>query len=262
MIHIYLHFSHRCQEKQVLEQLLPALEKYRVQLTDCHKNADFLFAIGDDGHFLHTLRTFKFSETITFVGISHTKKTNFYTTYSIDQIDHVIQTILSHPTPTAHELLKVRIDDSKDLFSINEISVRSSIIKAIAINVSIDDTPFEHFVGDGIIVSTPTGSTGYNHSVGGAVIDPNLELIQMTKIAPINTNQHKTFQAPLCLSRDRKLTLEVIQDGNDLPIIGIDNEAYPINTTKNIQIELSNRCVKLLSQTNDAYIHQLKHLFL
>lgn len=262
MLTVYLYFSHRCQEEDVLQKLAPIIERYDVTLTDKMKEADYIFSIGDDGHFLHTLRTCKFREDVVFVGISQTEETNFYTTYGIHQLEEVVQTITDHPTLTEHELLKVQIDDSKDLYAINEVSVRSSIIKAIAINVSIDQTPFEHFVGDGIIISTPTGSTGYNHSVGGAVIDPDLDLLQMTKIAPINTNEHKTFQAPLCLSRNRKVTLEVIQDGNDFPIIGIDNEAYPVNTTKHIHVELSNRNVTLLFQTNDAYIHRLKHLFL
>lgn len=261
-MNIYLHFSHPKQEESVRSELNDIIKDYTLTIIDDRKKADYIFAIGDDGHFLHTLRICKFDENVVFVGISETEETNFYSTYGIHQLKEIIQTITECPTFVQHELLKACIDDSKDLYAINEISVRSSIIKAIAINVAIDNLPFEYFIGDGIIVSTPTGSTGYNHSVGGAVIDPELELLQMTKIAPINTNKHKTLQASLCLSRKRKISLEVIQDGNDWPIIGIDNEAYPVNTTKHIHIELSHRKVTVLSASNNAYIYKIKELFL
>src|SRR5699024_10581233 len=102
----------------------------------------------------------------------------------------------------------------------------SAIIKTIALDVYIDDLYFETFRGDGLIISTPTGSTGYNKSTRGAVIDPKIPCYQVSELASLNNNRYRTLGSSFILSKNRTLTLEVVQDGNNFPIIGLDNEAY------------------------------------
>ncbi|CRH21666.1 putative inorganic polyphosphate/ATP-NAD kinase (fragment) [Carnobacterium maltaromaticum] len=75
-------------------------------------------------------------------------------------------------------------------------------------DVYIKDELFERFRGDGICVSTPTGSTAYNKSVGGAVIHPRLEAIQLTEIASINNRVFRTLSSPLIVARDEWIKLK------------------------------------------------------
>ncbi len=71
----------------------------------------------------------------------------------------------------------------------------------MAIDVFIDDLHFETFRGDGIIVSTPTGSTGYNKSVHGAVVDPLLPCFQVSELASLNSNRYRTLGSPFSFER-------------------------------------------------------------
>ena len=75
-------------------------------------------------------------------------------------------------------------------------------------DVYINDLHFETFRGDGLIVSTPTGSTGYNKSVHGAIVDPKLTCMQITELGSLNNNQYRTLGSPFILS-DKTLTLVV-----------------------------------------------------
>ncbi|MFP3394548.1 NAD(+) kinase, partial [Brevibacillus sp. SIMBA_076] len=70
-----------------------------------------------------------------------------------------------------YPLLSSSINESTPLLCLNEASIKSSIIKSLAIEVYIDDLHFETFRGDGMVVSTTTGSTAYNKSLSGAVVD-------------------------------------------------------------------------------------------
>ena len=59
-------------------------------------------------------------------------------------------------------------------------------------DIIINHVPFERFRGDGVTVSTPTGSTAYNKSLGGAVLHPTIEALQLTEIASLNNRVYRT----------------------------------------------------------------------
>src|SRR5699024_8452364 len=140
--------------------------------------------------------------------------------------------------------------------------IRSTIIKSIVIDVHIDDLHFETFRGDGLVVATPTGSTGYNKSTQGAVIDPKIPCFQVSEIASLNNNRYRTLGSSFVLSKERTLTMEVVQDGNDYPIIGMDNEAYPIRSIQNLTVNLSDKLIKTVKLKNNSYWNRVKRTFL
>lgn len=74
----------------------------------------------------------------------------------------------------------------------------------MAADVCLNDVLFESLRGDGLSVSTPTGSTAYNKSLGGAVLHPTIEALQLTEIASLNNRVYRTLGVPsLCLSMRR-----------------------------------------------------------
>src|SRR5690625_6368399 len=125
-------------------------------------------------------------------------------------------------------VIDVQVNGESSFHCLNEVSIRSTIIKTIVIDVSIDDQYFETFRGDGLIVATPTGSTGYSKSIHGAVIDPLIPSFQVSELASLNNNRYRTLGSSFVFIKDRKITLDVVQDGNDYPVIRLDNEAYSI----------------------------------
>jgi len=161
-----------------------------------------------------------------------------------------------------YPLLEVTIDEHRPFYCLNEFSIRSNIIRTFVLDVIIDGRLFEVFLGDGLIISTPTGSTAYNKSVNGAVVDPLLECYQVTELASVNNNKYRTLGSSFILSGDRKLRLRVHQDGNDFPLMAADNEAQGIRQVENIDIQLSKKTIKTVKLKDNSFWEKVQRIFL
>src|SRR5699024_5266815 len=159
-------------------------------------------------------------------------------------------------------LIDVQVNGNTSFHCLNEVSVRSTIIKSIVIDVFIDDKHFEAFRGDGLVVATPTGSTGYSKSTHGAVIDRLTPCCQVTDVASYTINDDRSLGSSFVSSQDRKLRLEIVQDGNDHPIVGLDNEAYSIRNIQDINVSLSDKVIKTVKLKNNSYWDRVKRTFL
>lgn len=236
--------------------------KYGFQLVEDPAEANIIVSIGSDGTFLQALQKTNFLEEALYIGIND-GGSGFYTDFTVDNLERLelamqsdMVEVLRYPT------LEVTIDGLTSFHCINELSLRSNIIKTFVIDVYIDDLYFETFRGDGLLVATPTGSTAYNKSLGGAIVDPKLPSMQLTEMASVNTNEYRTLGSPLVLSKERELQLKIVQDGNDHPIIGIDNEAMGIRHSHNIKVKVSDRIVKTLRMKDNLFTHKVKRSFL
>lgn len=113
-----------------------------------------------------------------------------------------------------------------------------------------------------MIISTPTGSTAYNKSVSGAVVDPLISCMQVSELASLNNNTYRTLGSSFILSSERKLTLQVVQDGNEHPIIGLDNEALSTRNVKKVEIRLSDKKIKTVKLKDNSFWEKVKRSFL
>mgnify|MGYP003034774816 FL=1 len=96
---------------------------------------------------------------------------------------------------------------------------------------------FESFRGDGLCVSTPTGSTAYSKSNGGAVIHPRLDALQMTEIASINNRVFRTLSSPIITAPDEWVTLE--PTGRDDYVMTVDQFVINPPTIKQIRYKIA-----------------------
>lgn len=224
--------------------------------------ANIIVSIGGDNAFLQATRKTGFRSDCLYVGVN-TDQLGFYTDFSIQDTQHLIQAMKNDELEVRrYPILQVTVDYEKPFYCLNECSIRSNIIKTFVIDVFIDDFHFETFRGDGMIVSTPTGSTAYNKSVRGAVVDPTLPSLQVSEIASLNNNEYRTLGTSFLLGANRTLTLKVVQDGNDHPIIGVDNEALSIRHAKELKLILTNRVIKVLKLKNNSFWHRVQRNFI
>lgn len=236
--------------------------KYDYQLVEDPKDASIIASFGGDGTFLQSVRKTGFREDALYVGVND-GRFGFYTDFNTNDPEKIELALQSDQTEVLqYPTLEVSVDGSETFQCLNELSVRSQIIKTFAIDVYIDGLYFETFRGDGMVVSTPTGSTAYNRSLNGAIVDPKLSSMQLTEIASINNNQYRTLGAPLILNHDRELTLKIVQDGNDHPIIGADNEALSIRNSQEIKVKVSNKKIKTLRMKDNLFLHKVRRSFL
>lgn len=228
-----------------------------------HHSANIVISLGGDGMFLQAVRKTGFRDDCLYAGISTSGTLGLYCDFRIDDLHEIINAAaLDQVEVRRYPLIKTSIDDQGPFYCLNEFSIRSGIIKTFVMDVFIDDLHFETFRGDGMIIATPTGSTAYNKSVSGAVVDPLLPCMQISELASLNNNRYRTLGSSFILSEGRKLALHVAEDGNDYPAMGIDNEALSIRKVHTIQAELSRKRIKTIKLKNNSFWEKVKRTFL
>lgn len=227
------------------------------------KDAHIIISVGGDGTFLQGVRKTGFREDCLYAGISTHSTLSFYCDFHIDDKEKMLEAMLTEKIEVRkYPIISAAIDDTSTFYCLNELSIRSGIIKTFVMDVFIDDLHFETFRGDGIIVATPTGSTGYNKSVNGAIVDPMLPCLQVSELASLNNNRYRTLGSSFILSGARTLTLKITQDGNDYPVIGMDNEALGVSHVETIVINLTDKRIKTVKLKDNSYWEKVKRTFL
>jgi NAD+ kinase len=168
---------------------------------------DVIVSIGGDGTMLHAFHRFQHRLTQSaFVGI-HTGHLGFYADWMPEELPTLVDLMAQTPTLAevivSYPILAIEVTTphtKKTLLALNECTLKGTSATLVA-DVQINDALFERFRGDGICVSTPSGSTAYNKSLNGAVLHPALDAIQVTEIASINNRVFRTIGSPLVLPK-------------------------------------------------------------
>lgn len=260
-----LYFFHH-NDADTIQKVTPLYkeaETYGFHITNDPKKANIIVSIGNDGTFLQAVRKTGFKEDSLYVGISTTGRLNMYCDFHLDEIPEMIHAMANEQIQVLrYPIIEAIVDEETTFYCLNEFSIRSAIIKTFVVDIFIDQLHFETFRGDGIIVATPTGSTAYNKSVNGAVVDPSLPCLQVSELASLNNNRFRTLGSPFILSGEHSLTLKVVQDGNDHPTMGMDNEALSIKHVEKIEIKLSDKKIKTVKLKNNSFWEKVKRSFL
>jgi NAD+ kinase len=261
--HLFFYHHNDSETLKKVDPLYQMAENYGFKIAENPNSANIIVSIGNDGTFLQAVRKTGFKEDCLYAGISTTGSLNMYCDFHLDEIPQMIEAmqneqiqVLRYPT------IEAIIDDGATFNCLNEFTIRSAIIKTFVLDVYIDQLHFETFRGDGIIVSTPTGSTAYNKSVLGAIVDHALPCLQVSELASLNNNSFRTLGSSFILSGDHSLTLKVRQEGNDHPTMGMDNEAISIRHVEKIEIKLSNKKIKTVKLKNNSFWEKVKRTFL
>ncbi|TFJ92552.1 NAD kinase [Lentibacillus salicampi] len=260
-LYFYYPADHDLEHK--LEPLFKLAKDNNFQIVDNPNDANVIVSVGGDGAFLQAVRKTGFRQDCLYTGITRSNESGLYCDFNMDNFDGMLHTMQHEEMEVRRfPVIDVQVNGESTFQCLNEASIRSTIIKSIVIDVHIDDKHFETFRGDGLIVATPTGSTGYNKSTQGAVIDPKIPCFQVSEIASLNNNRYRTLGSSFVLNKDRTLTMEIVQDGNDYPVVGLDNEAYSIRNIQNLTVNLSDKVIKTVKLKNNSYWDRVKRTFL
>src|SRR5690606_8995868 len=157
---------------------------------------DIVVSIGGDGTMLHAFHQYVDQlNRIAFVGI-HTGHLGFYADWKANEIEQLVGMMaapglqLDEKMVVQYPVIEVQIQHKRHAepqihSALNELTLRGNNATLVA-QLHINDSLFEMFRGDGICISSPSGSTAYNKSLGGAITHPSLETIQITEMASIN----------------------------------------------------------------------------
>lgn len=227
-------------------------------------NAELIICIGGDGSFLKTLHKFDFPD-IPFIGIN-TGHLGFFQELHPDDLDEFIFRYKQGRYEMQHlKTVKAEVTAGNNRYEykgLNEILIKGESSRAIHLNISIGDSFIERFSGDGILVSTPAGSTAYNYSLSGSIVDPRLSLLQVTPIAPMNTTAYRSFTSSLILPPDLSIRINPEYSGDKGLLIIPDGMEYRHEGPEEIFLEFSESIVKLLRFENYDFWSKVKSKFL
>ena len=229
---------------------------YNNQL-DLHSEVDLMISIGGDGTFLRTLGIVR-DKGIPILGIN-TGRLGFLSTMNHENISEFYSNIInSNYKIEERSTVQVKVLNSKVLDEIfcvglNEISiVRKNTTSLINIKTKLDDQFLNSYWSDGLIVSTPTGSTGYSLSCGGPIVSPNSNSLILTPISPHNLNAR-----PIVISDETKIEINVT-GREDFHLLSIDTNIISLKHGNSIIIEKSPIKFKLVKLEGNSYYETLR----
>lgn len=225
-------------------------------------NPEIIVCVGGDGTLLTAFHeNLGLLDQVVFVGI-HTGTLGFATDYTSDEVDQLVEDITTkHPIIDTKRVLQVDCyngDRHHTFYALNEIRVEN-IVKTQFMDVSINHDFFESFRGNGICVSGQHGSTAYNRSIGGAVIYPGLDLLQMTEISGIHHRHSRSLNAPLVMNSDAVITLH--SDSFKHALLCYDHLHIHLDLIHRIDIYNSNRSMKFARYRSIPHLKRLTSLF-
>ena len=278
---IYGYIKKEAQE--YVEILLDSLESYNIETvieinfyesikvkkvyqtfsdhSDLNSSYDLLFTLGGDGTFLRAV-TYVRDLNIPILGIN-TGRLGFLATIQKENIKSSIKSLIDKEySIKERSLLTVKTSKkNKDLeelnFALNEITVaRRNTTSMITIKTFLDDEYLTSYWADGLIVATPTGSTGYSLSCGGPVINPRAKSLVLTPIAPHNLNAR-----PLVIPDDIEIKLKV-KGREKQALISLDSRISVIDNNTEVFIKRAPFTIKIIQLNDQTFFKTLREKLL
>ncbi|GGP14453.1 MULTISPECIES: NAD kinase [Oceanobacillus] len=239
------------------------LESYGLEYDK--EEPDLAISVGGDGTFLEAFHryTHRLKETA-FIGV-HTGHLGFYTDWTQEEVEKLLVEIARTPFQTVeYPLMEVIIRDDLGKkedrhLALNEAMIKTADGSSVVLDVELKGEHFETFRGDGICISTPSGSTAYNKALGGAIIHPSLEAIQITENASINNRVFRTIGSPLVLPKHHTCFLKPMVDNSFL--IQIDHFTKNYHEVKSIQCRVAKDKIRFARFRQFPFWHRVRDSF-
>lgn len=229
------------------------------------KNPDIVISIGGDGMLLSAFHKYeKLMDRVRFVGI-HTGHLGFYTDYRDFEVENLVENLkLDTGARVSYPILnvKVKLTDGRivEMKALNEATIKR-LSKTMVADIIINNVPFERFRGDGISVSTPTGSTAYNKSLGGAVLHPTIEAMQIAEVASLNNRVYRTLGSSIVVPKKDKIVIE--PKHSDRYSIAVDNKTIIYDNIDCIEYQIDNSKIHFVaSSSHTSFWNRVKDAFI
>lgn len=217
------------------------------------KDADIIIAMGGDGTMLHTAHLVKEIDK-PLLGIN-TGKLGFMANIQPSQIEDALQSVVDGKyLLDKRQMLMATTEDESRYYALNEfLFSRKDTSSMITLEVEYDGSLINRYWADGLIISSPTGSTAYNLSAGGPIIQPNTPVMVVTPINP-----HTLTTRPLVLPSIRPLTVRSLGPFDHI-LFSYDGIVQPHNSKLDIEIIQSDFSVDLIQLPDQNYFETLRN---
>lgn len=248
---------------EVTERLKHLLERAGIQTDE--QQPELVISIGGDGTLLSAFHRYThLLNDIRFLGV-HTGHLGFYTDWRDYELEELVDSLQTNcEQSVSYPLLDVRIsylDNKPDqhYFALNESTIKRSNRTMVA-DVYIKNELFESFRGDGLAVSTPTGSTAYNKSIGGAVIHPSINAFQLAEIASLNNRVFRTLGSPMVIAQDE--WVEIKLENTEDYLVTVDQLDIAETNIRSIYYRIAKERIHFASYRHMHFWHRVKDAFI
>ncbi len=271
--------TYQAKKSSHAENLFRILERHNAQLCVCREfyhfltadlhldipsaelfdeddfHADMVISIGGDGTFLKAASRVG-KKNIPILGIN-TGRLGFLADISPEEMENTFEEIYNnHYKVEERSVLQLKCDDEllmKFPYALNEIAVlKRDSSSMISIHAAINGAPLTTYQADGLVISTPTGSTAYSLSVGGPVIVPHSKTIAITPVAP-----HSLNVRPIVICDDWEITLDVESRSHNF-LVAIDGRSESCKETTRLHISRADYSIKVVKRYNHISFDTLR----
>lgn len=238
------------------EKLISECLKLDIDVTDSIESADIVISIGGDGTFLKTSRI---AEEKLIIGIN-TGTLGYLTEINPENIKEALTDLINgnyyieKRMMLEGEILKSNGEIVKVPESLNEIAISKNSFGVVRFDAIINEKLINSYTADGILVCTPTGSTAYNLSCGGPIVDPTAHIITLTPIAP-----HTVINRSIILSDDSVVEIKITElRENTTSYVLYDGKPIEVFSGDIIRIRKSEKITKIIKLENRSFIDNIR----
>lgn len=256
---------------------LPNLESYSKTITEnlikilkaegftpyegFNENAELNISIGGDGAFLHAVRTSRFSQ-IPFIGIN-TGTLGFFPEITPDNIENFVQQYKDARYQINEiNIIECIVHGKNSVFTtyaVNDVAIKRHDMKTAHLNMYFNDNFLQTISGDGVIISSPLGSSAYNYSAGGSLVYPSLKTLQIMPLAPLISSAYRCLSSSLIVPPE--FEVKIIPEGGiedyELTLV-VDGICYEFEHINSIIFFTSGRTIKQLTIGEFNYWNVIK----
>ena len=255
--HVEIHIESGFYRLLTEENVIDASFKTYDSFDDLNSSFDLMFTIGGDGTILRAV-TYIRGLNIPILGIN-TGRLGFLATINKNSIRENVELIIEKKFSVQERtLLEVSLQPSiqgfEELnFALNEMTIaRKNTTSMIGVKTSLDGEYLTNYWSDGLIIATPTGSTGYSLSCNGPVISPDSKNLVITPIAPHNLNAR-----PMVISDDTKIDLLVDSREKEF-LISLDSRIISVPEKTKVSIQKAGFCISTITPHSQSFLKTLR----
>ena len=244
-------------EKEIIKKQYKTFTNY----TELDDSFDLLISIGGDGTILRAATIVR-DLSIPILGIN-AGRLGFLAKVQKENIDQFLQLVIERKyTISERTLVSLNCTPENESlkglnFATNEITVsRKDTASMLTIETSLNDEYLNSYWADGLIISTPTGSTGYSMSCGGPVLTPDVKSLVITPMAPHNLNAR-----PLVVPDEMEIKL-VVTGREENHLVSLDSRSFTIKNDTVLTIKKTPFTIKMVEIPGETFLRTLRNKLL
>ena len=262
---IYIYSNKTQQSESEVVKASALLTENGIKVADSFgPSVDMMLVFGGDGAFLRALKDTGYPD-IPVLGIN-TGHLGFFQELLPEDTKDILEFCNGEGYQLQpYRLLEAEVSDADGVhldYALNDICIKDRCASVVKLKISIGDNFVEHFYGDGVIVASSAGSTGYSYSLDGCIVDPRVEALQLTPIAPINSKAYRSFISSLMFPPS--FSINVAPASSDNASLGIYADGREINRgdIDSLKISLSEKKINVVRRADYDFWSKVESKFL